>query len=187
MSHIAKPGKKSSSLTLLNKDSKQSKLSLFILDSSISSELFYIESSVIRSLLLQEKTTVVTRIREVDLKQVYRIFRKVVLIRCSKRRKAKLNKLYYVITNIIVIIAVKIISTSISINNTIPPPPIPPIRITNLSTTYNSSQITTNTLTLVSPAIGATLQTFFDRNVLMIELLPTLGYPIQPILETLNA
>jgi hypothetical protein len=31
--------------------------------------------------------------------------------------------------------------------------------------------------------MGATLQTFFDRNVLMMELLPTLGYPIQPILK----
>jgi hypothetical protein len=31
--------------------------------------------------------------------------------------------------------------------------------------------------------MGATLQTFFDRNVLMMELLPTLGYPIQPMLK----
>ena len=29
--------------------------------------------------------------------------------------------------------------------------------------------------TFVSPAIGATLQTFFERKVLMTELLPTLG------------
>lgn len=37
--------------------------------------------------------------------------------------------------------------------------------------------------TLVSPAIGATLQTFFDRSVLMMELFPTLGYPMQPTLK----
>lgn len=30
-------------------------------------------------------------------------------------------------------------------------------------------------LTLVSPAIGATLQTFLERSVLMTELFPTLG------------
>lgn len=33
---------------------------------------------------------------------------------------------------------------------------------------------------LVSPGIGATLQTFFFRNVLIMEDLPTLGYPINP-------
>lgn len=30
-------------------------------------------------------------------------------------------------------------------------------------------------ITFVSPAMGATLQTFLDRSVLMIELFPTLG------------
>lgn len=30
-------------------------------------------------------------------------------------------------------------------------------------------------ITFVSPAMGATLQTFLDRRVLMIELFPTLG------------
>ena len=36
--------------------------------------------------------------------------------------------------------------------------------------------------TLVSPAIGATLHTFFLRSVLMTELLPTFGYPMNPTL-----
>lgn len=36
--------------------------------------------------------------------------------------------------------------------------------------------------TFVSPAIGATVQTFFFLSVLMTELLPTLGYPINPTL-----
>ena len=33
---------------------------------------------------------------------------------------------------------------------------------------------------LVSPGIGATVHTFFFRNVLMIEDLPVLGYPMKP-------
>ncbi len=36
--------------------------------------------------------------------------------------------------------------------------------------------------TLVSPAIGATLHTFFFLNALMTELLPVFGYPINPTL-----
>lgn len=35
---------------------------------------------------------------------------------------------------------------------------------------------------MVSPAMGATLQTFFSRRALIIELFPTLGYPIKPTL-----
>lgn len=36
--------------------------------------------------------------------------------------------------------------------------------------------------TLVSPGMGATLQTFFFISELMTELLPTLGYPMKPTL-----
>lgn len=37
--------------------------------------------------------------------------------------------------------------------------------------------------TFVSPAMGATLHTFLERNVLIIELLPVLGYPMNPTLQ----
>lgn len=36
--------------------------------------------------------------------------------------------------------------------------------------------------TFVSPAIGATLQTFLERRVLITELFPTFGYPMKPTL-----
>ena len=38
-------------------------------------------------------------------------------------------------------------------------------------------------VTFVSPGMGAVLQTFFFISVLIIELLPTFGYPIKPTLH----